>query len=90
MSARDVQPPGERLMLRDLVSSLIPLLVSSVIIAIIAYKLAKEKERNVALWTILGAIPLLNFYFLAYFVGTANLRLERKIDELSNRVAGSA
>jgi len=49
--------------------------------------LAKEKGRNVTLWTILGAIPIVNFFCIWFFVGAANLSLERKIDELSKRIA---
>jgi len=64
-------------------ASLIPILLWSVVSAIVAFMLAKEKGRNVKLWTFLGAIPLINFVFLYFFVGAANLRLEEKIDKLS-------
>jgi hypothetical protein len=74
----------------DFFFQLVPLLLMSVTVAITAYKLAKEKERNVLLWTILGAIPLVNFVCFGFFVGSANLRLERKIDELSRHFAGGA
>ncbi len=30
------------------------------VIIVIAYLLAKEKERKVWLWTVLGAVPILN------------------------------
>jgi hypothetical protein len=57
-------------------------------IAVIAHLLAKEKERTVWLWTVLGAVPILNFVCLWFFVGAANLRLERKIDEVLKHRAG--
>ena len=72
----------------DVFLQLIPMLLLSLMVVPVAYKLAKEKGRNVVLWTILGAIPIVNFIFLWFFIGAANLRLERKIDELSKRIAG--
>ena len=65
--------------------SLLPLLLMSVVIAISAHMLAREKGRNVLKWTILGAVPILNFICIWFFVGAANLRLERKVDELLSR-----
>jgi hypothetical protein len=41
------------------------------------------------LWTILGAIPIVNIVCVWFFIGAANLRLERKLDELSRRMGGS-
>ena len=64
------------------VLSLIPLLIVSVVMAIVAHFLAKDKGRNVNLWTILGVIPVINFFFIWYFVGATNLRLEKKVDQL--------
>ena len=61
---------------------LIPLLLLSVTLGITAYLLAKEKGRNVVLWTVLGSIPVVNFFCISFFIGAANLRLERKIDQL--------
>ena len=69
---------------------LTPLIIWSVIVAITGCKLAVEKERNVVLWVVLGLLPFVNFACLAYFVGATNLRLERKIDELSSRLDGRA
>jgi hypothetical protein len=54
----------------------------SVFIAIGAFFLAKEKDRNVVKWTILGAIPIVNFVCIWFFVGATNLRLERKLDDI--------
>jgi O-antigen/teichoic acid export membrane protein len=69
--------------------SLLPLILMSLLIAVGSYFLAKEKGRNALKWTILGAIPLVNFVCIWFFVGATNLRLERKLDqilaELKNR-----
>ena len=70
-----------------LIWSFIPLLIFSLIIAIVSYLLAKEKGRNLVLWTVLGALPMVNFICISFFIGAANLRLERKIDELLKRSA---
>jgi hypothetical protein len=60
----------------------VPLLIISVLIAIPAHLLAKDKGRNVPLWTILGLIPLVNYVCMFFFIGASNLRLEKKIDAL--------
>lgn len=61
---------------------LVPLLFLSILVAPLAYLLAKQKGRNVVAWTILGLIPMVNFMLVWYFVGATNLRLEKKVDEL--------
>ena len=71
-----MQPSGNGLI------AFLPFIIISIVMAIPANMLAKEKGRNVMKWTILAAIPLVNFLFLWFFVGAANLRLERKIDQL--------
>jgi hypothetical protein len=63
----------------------LPLVIISIFIAIPAYLLAKEKGRNVRLWTVLGLIPMVNFICMWFFVGAVNLRLEKKIDALLER-----
>jgi hypothetical protein len=60
----------------------VPLIFFSVLIAIPAHLLAKDKGRNVPLWTILGLIPLVNYVCMFFFIGASNLRLEKKIDAL--------
>lgn len=60
----------------------IPLLILSIALAVIGNLLAREKGRRIVLWTILGAIPVINLYCVVFFVGAVNLRLERKIDAL--------
>ena len=59
-----------------------PLMVMSVSIAVSAHLLAKDKGRNVPLWTILALIPLVNFVCMLFFIGASNLRLEKKLDAL--------
>lgn len=68
----------------DPLASLIMPLIMSLAFGVIAHFLAKEKGRKVALWTILGLIPGINFFMMYFFVGAANLRLEEKIDQLLN------
>lgn len=67
------------------INMLIPFLFLDVEIAIVARRLAKEKGRNVMLWTVLGAIPIVNYVCICFFIGAANFRLARKIDGLLNR-----
>jgi uncharacterized membrane protein YciS (DUF1049 family) len=58
----------------------------SLLIAVSAHLLAKDKGRNVALWTLLALIPIVNFACIWYFIGASNLRLERKLDALMNQL----
>ncbi len=58
-------------------------------IIIITYRLAKEKGKNVVLWTILSIIPIVNIFVLNYIIGTpSNLHNEKmdKILELLNQM----
>ena len=66
----------------DTIASLILPILVLFIFAIVAHMLAKDKGRNVVLWTILGFIPVVNIFCMWFFVGAANLRLEKKIDQL--------
>ena len=66
----------------DPLLSLLPLLIMSLVFGFVANMLAKEKGRNVVKWTILGFIPIVNYFCIFFFVGAANLRLEDKIDQL--------
>lgn len=63
-------------------ATFLPLIFMSLLMAIPAHMLAKEKGRNVTLWTVLALIPVVNFACVWFFIGAANLRLERKIDAL--------
>lgn len=65
--------------------SLLPLLLVMLPIGFISRMLAKEKGRNVTTWTILGFFPIVNYFAIIFFIGAANLKLERKIDELLAR-----
>ncbi|HBI71449.1 MAG TPA: hypothetical protein DDZ22_21220, partial [Massilia sp.] len=66
----------------NLFISFLPMLLLSLLMAVPANMLARQKGRNVVLWTILALIPLVNFACMWYFVGASNLVLENKIDEL--------
>ncbi|GDY26710.1 hypothetical protein AHAT_26000 [Agarivorans sp. Toyoura001] len=48
--------------------------------------MAKEKGRNVVLWTILECIPFLNMWMLAFFVGATNLKQENKLDKILDKL----
>ena len=80
-SAKPDREPMENTATSTLISFL-PLTLMSLMMAIPANMLAKEKGRNVVLWTVLGAIPVVNFACFWFFIGAANLKLERKIDAL--------
>lgn len=69
----------------DPVITLAMFVILSIPMAVIAHKLAKEKGRNVTLWTVLGCVPLVNYFCLAFFIGASNLRLEEKLDKLLNQ-----
>ena len=71
------------------ITGMLPIIFLSVIIAVSAHLLAKEKGRNALKWTILGAIPFVNIACVWFFVGAANLKLERKLDELAARIDAS-
>ena len=60
----------------------VPWLIVSFIFGFVAFALARDKGRNVPLWTILGFIPFVNMFCASFFIGAANLRLEKKVDEL--------
>jgi hypothetical protein len=66
--------------------SFLPLLIMSIPLGITSRKLAEEKGRNVTLWTVLGFIPILNYICIVFFIGAANLRIERKLDHLIERL----
>jgi len=64
------------------VAQLMPMIIFTIAFGVTAHCLAKEKGRKVVLWTILGCIPVINFLLIWFFIGAANLKLERKVDEL--------
>ena len=62
--------------------SLLPLVLMTLPIGFISRMLAKEKGRNLTTWTVLGFFPIVNYFAMIFFLGAANLKLERKLDEL--------
>ena len=44
--------------------------------------LAKEKGKNVILWTILACIPLVNFFIVPYIIGTPSKIQEEKLNKI--------
>lgn len=62
--------------------SFVPLITMSILMAVCSFLLAKEKGRNVLAWTILGAIPFINFACIPFFIGSTNFRLECKLDKI--------
>lgn len=60
----------------------LPWLIMTLPIVFICHRLAKEKGKNVTLWTVLGIIPVVNYFALAYLVGSVNALLEKKVDRL--------
>lgn len=66
-----------------LVAQLLPLLTLSFVAGIVCCRLAIEKKKNVALWTICGFIPIIGlFCVLPYMVGAVDLGLHAKLDQL--------
>lgn len=61
---------------------LAPLLLISISVGFCARALARDKGRDVGVWTVLGFIPFLNLFVVWFFMGASNLRLERKVDAL--------
>jgi hypothetical protein len=70
----------------EVLISFVPLLIISLTVGFVARALAKEKGRNTALWTILGFIPLVNMVCMPFFIGAPNLRIEKKLDEIIEKL----
>lgn len=70
----------------SLLISFFPLILMSLLMAIAANLLAREKGRNVTKWTILALIPIVNFACIWFFIGATNLNTERKLDEILKRL----
>ncbi len=64
------------------IMSFIPLIILMLPIVFICRKLAQDKGKNVTKYTILGCIPLLNYFATMYLVGATNKNLEDKIDQV--------
>ena len=71
----------------NMLLTFLPLILMSLLMAIPAHLLAKEKGRNVALWTVLALVPFVNFACIWFFIGASNLKLERKIDDLIQQMS---
>ena len=69
--------------------SFLPLIIISLFFGLVAHFLAKEKGRNVTLWTVLGFIPVVNIPCVWFFIGAANLNVEKKLDALLERLGRS-
>jgi hypothetical protein len=72
-----MQEPAARALIQ-----MVPLLIFSFIGGFVALALARDKGRNILLWTVLGFIPFVNMFCIPFFIGAANLRLEKKVDEM--------
>ena len=53
----------------QLIVQIAPLALITVVFGTTAYLLAKQKGRNVAVWTILGCLPIINVLAMTYFIG---------------------
>ena len=66
----------------EAIQMFLPLIIISIPIMFICRSIAKEKGKNVTLWTIFGLIPGINIYSLLYLFGASSTILERKIDKI--------
>lgn len=66
----------------EAIQQFLPLIIISIPIMFICRSIAKEKGKNVTLWTIFGLIPGINIYSLLYLFGASSTILERKIDKI--------
>jgi len=62
----------------------LPLVLISILLMFICRSLAREKGKNITLWTILGLVPAVNFYSLLYLLGAPSKVLEEKMDRILN------
>jgi hypothetical protein len=68
--------------------TLIPFVLIMVPMIFVINRLAKEKGKNVLLWTLLACIPFVNFIILPYIVGTPSKIQENKIDKIIELLKG--
>lgn len=66
----------------EVIQQFLPLIITSIPIMFICHSLAKEKGKDVALWTILGIIPGINIYSLFYLIGVPSNILKEKTDKI--------
>ena len=66
----------------SILGAILPLILATIPIAIMAYKLAIKKGYSPALWTVLALTPGVNFFVVWYFAGVPDKHLEAKLDRL--------
>ncbi len=71
---------------QSLLITLLPLAIVLIPLILINYFLAKEKGKNVLLWTLLSIIPIVNYFILFYLIGTPDLIISNKLDKLIKEV----
>jgi preprotein translocase subunit YajC len=62
--------------------SLLPLLIIMVPMIFVVRKLAIDKGKDAALYTVLACIPIVNFFIWYYIMGAPSKRLEDKLDKI--------
>ena len=60
----------------------LPLLIMTLPLILIIWKLSKEKGLDTVLWTILACIPLINMIIMLYIVGTPSRTIENKLNRI--------
>jgi hypothetical protein len=60
----------------------LPLLILTVPLIFVIWKLSKGKGLNTVLWTVLACIPFVNMIILPYVVGTPSKTLENKVNRI--------
>ena len=60
----------------------LPIIILMLPLVFLCYKLAKEKGKDTSLYTILGIIPILNYFILLYLIGASDENLNNKIDQM--------
>lgn len=66
----------------NLLLSFLPLILFMIPMIFVIRSLAKEKGKDVILWTVLACIPVVNFIILPYIVGTPSIAQEDKMDKI--------
>jgi len=61
---------------------LIPYIIIAIPMALMCRHLAEEKGRSANFYTVLGIIPLVNFFSFAFLIGLTSLLLDKKLDTI--------
>lgn len=64
----------------------IPLLILTLLSGLYSNIWARMKGRNVAAWTIIGLIPIVNIFSSILLQGSTNLKASNEIKELKKRI----